>query len=119
MLEKLTAGSGSIPPNQHFITITIPPGVRYEIVSKDHLPGWDTPDPTASRVFGATWVREQHSAILFVPSYVARVDRSVLINSRIPRPRRSTPRAPSQSGGIAVLSSGNVRRMCTCLIRVR
>jgi RES domain-containing protein len=80
MLEKLTAGSGSIPPNQHFITITVPAGVSYEIVSKDHLPGWDTPDPTVSRVFGATWVREQRAAILFVPSYVARVDRNVLVN---------------------------------------
>ena len=27
MLEKLTAGSGSIPPNQHYIAITVPAGV--------------------------------------------------------------------------------------------
>lgn len=80
MLEKLTAGSGSIPPNQHYIEITLPPGLTYEIVTKDHLSGWDTPDPSVSRIFGAKWVREGRSAILLVPSYVARLDRNVVIN---------------------------------------
>lgn len=80
MLEKLTAGSGRIPPNQHYVRIAIPPGVPYEIVTKDHLPGWDAPDPSASRVFGATWVRDKRSPILIVPSYVARLDRNIIIN---------------------------------------
>ena len=80
MLEKLTAGSGSIPPNQHYIAITVPAGVSYEIVSRNHVRGCNTPEPTTSRLFGATWVREKRSAILLVPSYVARLDRNVLIN---------------------------------------
>jgi RES domain-containing protein len=80
MLEKLTAGNGSIPPNQHYIEITIPVGVSYEIVTKDRLPGWDTPEPTASRDFGASWVRERRSAILMAPSYVARLEHNVVIN---------------------------------------
>jgi RES domain-containing protein len=30
LLEKLVHGSGALPPNQHFITITIPRGMTYE-----------------------------------------------------------------------------------------
>jgi RES domain-containing protein len=80
MLEKLTVGNGRIPPNQHYVEITIPLGLSFEMVTKDMLPSWDTPDPTSSRTFGATWVRERRSAILIVPSYVARLDRNVIIN---------------------------------------
>jgi RES domain-containing protein len=80
MLEKLASGNGRIPPNQHFITITVPASVPYEVVTKDALPRWDTPDPSASRAFGASWVREQRSTILLVPSYVARMERNIIIN---------------------------------------
>ncbi len=41
MLEKLVHGSRSLPPNQHFIEITIPNGVSYEVVTPATLPGWD------------------------------------------------------------------------------
>lgn len=80
MLEKLVSGNGRVPPNQHFIEITVPAGLTYEVVTKDSLSGWDTPDPSVSRTFGARWVREQRSAILIVPSYVARIERNVIIN---------------------------------------
>jgi RES domain-containing protein len=87
MLEKLVNGNGKIPPNQHSITITVPRGTSYEIVTKDLLPGWDTLDPTVSQDFGAAWVREKRSAILLVPSYVARQERNVLINPDHPEAR--------------------------------
>jgi len=80
MLEKLAGGNGRLPPNQHYVEIVIPAGVSYEVVPKDHLPGWDTADPSVSREFGAQWVREGRSAILLVPSYVARAERNVVIN---------------------------------------
>jgi RES domain-containing protein len=80
MLEKLAHGNGRLPANQHFITITIARGTSYEIVTKDHLPGWDSPEPTVSRDFGARWANEMRSAILLVPSYVARLERNVVIN---------------------------------------
>lgn len=80
MLEKLAGGNGRLPPNQHYISITIPRGTSFEVVTKDSLPGWDTPDPTASREFGADWVRERRSAVLLAPSYVARIERNVIIN---------------------------------------
>lgn len=84
MLEKLAVGNGRIPPNQHFITITIPRATSFEVVTKDHLRGWDTIDPGISREFGAKWIREKRSAILLVPSYVARIERNVLINPNHP-----------------------------------
>jgi RES domain-containing protein len=31
LLEKLVHGSGALPPKQHFITITIPRGLTYEV----------------------------------------------------------------------------------------
>lgn len=80
MLEKLAHGNGRLPPNQHYVAITIPKGTSYEVVTKDHLPGWDTPEPSVSREFGLMWVKEVRSAILLVPSYVARLERNVVIN---------------------------------------
>jgi RES domain-containing protein len=80
MLETLANSHGLLPPNQHYIAITIPKGTSYEVVSKDHLPGWDTLVPKVSRVFGAQWVKEARSALLLVPSYVARIERNIVIN---------------------------------------
>lgn len=80
MLEKLARGNGQLPPNQHFIVVTLPSGLSYEVVSKDSLPGWHALPPDASRAFGARWVRERRSAVLLVPSYVAPVELNVLIN---------------------------------------
>ena len=75
MLEKLAHGNGALPPNQHFIAITIPKGTTFEIVTNDRLPGWDALEPTTSRQFGARWIVERRSAVLLVPSYVARLER--------------------------------------------
>jgi RES domain-containing protein len=57
MLEKLAQGNKELPPNQHYIAITIPRGTTFETVTRDHLPGWDTPEPLASRTHGSLWVR--------------------------------------------------------------
>lgn len=80
MLEKLVHGNGRLPPNQHFITITVPKGTSYEVVTKDHLPGWDTLEPSVSREFGEHWLGQKRSAILLVPSFVARLETNVVIN---------------------------------------
>ena len=81
LLEKLVhAAIGKLPPNQHFIGITLPRGLSYEVVTKDSLPGWDDRSMTAARRFGAAWARERRSAILLVPSIVARMERNVVIN---------------------------------------
>jgi RES domain-containing protein len=80
MLEKLAHYNGILPPNQHFVTITIPAGVTYETVTKDSLPRWDDGDGATSREFGAAWFTEKRTAILIVPSFVSREECNVLIN---------------------------------------
>ncbi len=80
LLEKLVHGSGVLPPNQHFIEITIPNGLSYESLNVAALPGWDETRGTVSKRFGEAWQRSMRTAILLVPSVVARMDRNILIN---------------------------------------
>jgi RES domain-containing protein len=80
MLEKLVHYNGVLPPDQYFIEIEIPAGVRYEIVTKDTVDDWAHPAGTEARDFGKQWIEEKRSAILFVPSVVSREEQNVLIN---------------------------------------
>ena len=82
MLEKLVHWNGVLPPNQHFIEITIPRGTSYEVVTADTVPGWFKPSGEAARRFGRQWYVENRSAILIVPSVVARMERNIVINCR-------------------------------------
>lgn len=84
MLEKLVHGSGSLPPNQHFIRITIDAGVSYEVFSEAHNRGWDRADMIVSKTYGQAWLQSGRSAILMAPSVVARMERNVLINPAHP-----------------------------------
>ena len=84
MLEKLVRGSGHMPPGQHFITITIPNGVSYEVVTPDSLPGWNDISCGPSRAHGEAWQQERRSLLLIVPSVVARSERNVLLNPEHP-----------------------------------
>lgn len=84
MLEKLVHANGLMPPNQHFIEITLPYGLSYEIVTKDHLPGWDNANAAISRDYGRQWVIARRSAVLLVPSFVARIERNAVINPAHP-----------------------------------
>ena len=84
MLEKLAHWNGVFPDNQHFVKIEIPPGTSYEVATAHTVPGWDDRDFVASRLFGTTWFKQQRSAILFVPSIVARMERNLIINSLHP-----------------------------------
>jgi RES domain-containing protein len=80
MLEKLAHGSGRLPPNQHFIEITVPNGVSYEVLTPAHLPGWDHIAGAASKAYGEAWQQSKRSLLLFVPSVVARVEANILVN---------------------------------------
>jgi RES domain-containing protein len=84
MLEKLVHWNGLLPPNQHFIEITIPEGVSYEIATPDIVPGWHEPGGEAARRFGHDWYVAQRSAVLLVPSVVARPERNLVINTTHP-----------------------------------
>ena len=81
MLEKLVHWNGALPPNQHFIEITIPAGLSYEVVTPDILPDWYEPGGEAARRFARGWYDEARSVILLVPSVVARIERNVIINA--------------------------------------
>ncbi len=81
MLEKLMHGNGQMPPNQHWIEISIPPGVSYEILSTAHHPGWAAEDGLVSKTYGEAWQKSKRSLLLIVPSVVARMERNVLINN--------------------------------------
>lgn len=84
MLEKLVHGNGRLPPNQHFVEITIPNGASYEVVTADRLPDWASADVTAARAYGVAWLRERRSLLLIVPCVVARIERNLLLNPAHP-----------------------------------
>ncbi len=79
-LLEILVRTGEMPPHQHFVEIEIPAGTTYEVVTKDILPGWCDENCAASKAFGSRWFSERRSAILIVPSVVARMERNVLIN---------------------------------------
>lgn len=83
MLEKLVRMSVE-PIGQRFVEIDIPAGVSYEVATADIVPGWADRDQEASRRFGRKWYDEKRSAILFVPSVVAREERNLVFNARHP-----------------------------------
>jgi RES domain-containing protein len=95
MLEMLAhAGIGRVPAHHEWITIEIPK-VEIEEVLPGDVPGWDLPDQTAGRAYGDLWLFEKRTAVLLVPSVVAREDRNVLLNPDHPdsaRIRHSRPR---------------------------
>lgn len=90
MLEKLAHGSGFLPPNRHYIEITIPNGLSYEVLDTALLPGWDDPAGSRSKSFGDLWRRSGRSAILIVPSLVAPIESHILINPEHPETRAIT-----------------------------
>lgn len=82
MLEILAhANIGRIPSTHRFVIAQVPESVVVETQDATTLPtDWDTEDTTASRVFGDQWLTENRSAILIVPSVVARLDNNALVN---------------------------------------
>lgn len=80
ILEKLVHGSGLLPKNQHYIRITVPPPVSYEVFQPAAHPGWDGPREDICKDFGDAWYKEKRTAVLLVPSIPARLDNNVLIN---------------------------------------
>lgn len=84
MLEKLVHWNGQLPPNQHFVEIEIPAGTSYEVFSADHHPRWHEPDGETARRFGHRWYVERRSAVLVVPSVVARMEDNLLLNTEHP-----------------------------------
>jgi RES domain-containing protein len=94
MLERLAhAGIGSIPKNQHSITIEIP-AIDIEEITAADVSGWDLPDLSVSRAYGDGWLLSKRTAVLVVPSVVARPDCNVLISPAHPDFRKITHSKP-------------------------
>jgi len=82
MLEKLVHWNGALPPNQHFVTVTVPAGTSYEVVTQDILPGWHSRDGEVARRYARDWYASLRAALLIVPSVVARMERNFVLNTR-------------------------------------
>ena len=90
MLEKLVHGSGQLPPDQHYIAVTIPNGISYEVLDTGALPDWYLESCAQSKPFGQTWQQQKRSLLLIVPSVVARLENNLLINPEHPEFRHVT-----------------------------
>ncbi len=86
MLERLVhAGTGRIPRNQKAVIIHILARVSREEWAEDRLPrGWDHEDNIVSQSFGDGWIESRRSAVLMVPSVIAKYEKNILINPAHP-----------------------------------
>ncbi|MCY4276290.1 MAG: RES domain-containing protein [Gammaproteobacteria bacterium] len=84
MLENLVKWNGTLPPNQHFIEITVPQGISYDVVTAESLPGLFDSNQELSRRYGRDWYAEARSAVLVAPSVVARVENNIVLNCQHP-----------------------------------
>ena len=82
MLECLAhAGIGRVPRTHVAVEIAIAEAVAVERRDESSLPaGWGHADLRVARAFGDAWIRERRTAVLVVPSVVARREGNVLIN---------------------------------------
>lgn len=94
MLEKLVHNSGMMPPGQHFISIIIPTPTSYEVFQSAAHPGWDGAQEDICKAFGESWHNQCRSALLFVPSIPARIERNILINPSHPDAAKITYELP-------------------------
>jgi RES domain-containing protein len=96
MLEVLVhARIGKVPKTHAWVEATVPDDVAVERHTADLLPeGWDAPAQQIARGFGDTWLTETRSAILLVPSVVARAEFNALVNPAHPDAARITIAEP-------------------------
>ena len=95
LLEVLVHTAIAKVPRHHiWIRIEIPAEVSREELAPEQVPGWDAADWRASRAYGDAWYESTRSALLLVPSVVAREERMVVINQRHPEFSRLTASAP-------------------------
>jgi RES domain-containing protein len=86
MLEVLVhARIGKVPRHHVWVQTEIPDDVPVERLGADDLPaGWDGPDLQVARGVGDRWLSEARSAVLVVPSVVARAESNALVNPAHP-----------------------------------
>ena len=82
MLEILAhANRVKLPGEHHVATFTIPDSLVTDSVNAADVEGWDAPGSELARRIGDAWLQRAESAVLFVPSAIARpYERNVVIN---------------------------------------
>jgi RES domain-containing protein len=90
MLEVLVhARIGKVPRTHVFVVAEVPDNIAIERADTSTLPvGWDGPDLEIARAFGDHWIAENRSAVLLVPSVVAREEWNALVNPAHPMTQR-------------------------------
>jgi RES domain-containing protein len=70
-----------LPGAHHAARGWIPDDLPVEVLDEHAVPGWDEGDSAVARAFGDRWLVEARSAVLSVPSLVARpFGRNLLLN---------------------------------------
>ncbi len=82
LLEILAHASiGRIPATHSFMVAEVPENVSVERHDASALPeGWDAENSVSARAVGDQWLAEARSAVLLVPSVVARLEWNALVN---------------------------------------
>lgn len=94
LLEKLVHLNFILPKSMHWIGISIPAGTSYETFPAPAHPGWDGVSEQICKDHGDAWIAHGRSALLFVPSIPARLDRNILINRAHPDAKRFSHSRP-------------------------
>lgn len=96
LLEILAhANIGRIPTTHSFVVVEVPEDVSIERPKIEDLPkDWHDEHSPLAAAFGDHWLSESRSAILIVPSVVARLDSNALINPLHPDAKRLRPSDP-------------------------
>jgi RES domain-containing protein len=86
MLEILVhANIGRVPSTHCYVVAEVPADVAVERQDASTLPaGWDTDDASIARSFGDRWLQETRSAVLLVPSVVAKLEWNAVVNPAHP-----------------------------------
>ncbi len=82
MLEILVhANIGRIPRTHCYVVAEVPTDVLIERHNSPELPlGWDGNDSSIARCFGDRWLAELRSAVLIIPSVVAKLEWNAVVN---------------------------------------
>lgn len=91
------AGIGRIPTTHCVVIAEVPEGLLVERAEVNALPsGWDAQDSAPARAFGDQWLEQARSAVLLVPSVVARLECNALVNPAHPDASKLRPSRPEK-----------------------
>lgn len=98
MLEILAhANIGRIPVTHRYVAAEVPDNISVENYDEHSLPAeWDSENSASARAFGDRWLKEARSAVLIVPSVIARLDRNALVNPLHPDANKLIVTAPEK-----------------------